>query len=221
MSGTITAAVVVAGGAYLAADKASDAQKDAANKQADGIVNAQGISSAAADQARSAALSLFNPAFADISTGLNQARGDLLAGRTSAQDILNQAFSQSASTLQTSGQQAMNAILGISNPIPQQQQPQQPQQPANPFVPVTDNVQPPVNVQPPANAVVPPQQGVNPPPAQTLPFSPANNVGAGQQAPYTQQQSQLRDNFEQFNRSEQGLRAGYSPFKFKDVKNSY
>lgn len=127
MSGMITAAVIVAGGAAYAGKKAADAQEKAADKQAAAIGNAQGISADAAAEARASALALFDPAFADISTSLNQARGDLLSGRTSSQDILNQAFSQSANTLQTSNQQAMNAILGVPGQPKAQAQAQQQQ----------------------------------------------------------------------------------------------
>ncbi len=146
----ITAAVVVAGGTAYASHKAGKAQEKAAAAQAASIEKASGISSDAAAKARSDALSLFNPAFSDISTSLNQARGDLLAGRASAQNVLNQAFLQSSNTLQTSSQQAMSAILG-TQPPPQQMVPQQmvPQQ------------QMPQNQQPP-RAGQPPQAGQPP-----------------------------------------------------------
>ncbi len=115
--------VAVGIGTAAAGYMGSKSQEKAADKQADSIERAQDVSSEAAAQARADALALFDPAFADISKSLNQSRGDLLSGRASAQDVLNQAFSQSANTLQTSNQQAMNAILGI----PGQQQPQQAQ----------------------------------------------------------------------------------------------
>ncbi len=120
-------AAVAIGTAY-AGKTAADSQEKAADKQASGISDAQGISAKAAEEARASALALFDPAFADISTSLNQARGDLLSGRTSSQDILNQAFSQSANTLQTSNQQAMNAILGVPGQPQTQAQAQAQQQ---------------------------------------------------------------------------------------------
>ncbi len=133
MSGMITAAVVAGAGTAYASHKAGKAQEKAADKQAASIDNASRISNEAVAKARADALSLFNPAFSDISTSLNQARGDLLAGRASAQNVLNQAFLQSSNTLQTSGQQAMNAILGTQPPpqqmVPQQQMPQNQQPP--------------------------------------------------------------------------------------------
>lgn len=113
-------------GTMYASNKSSKAQKAAAARQADGISNAQGISASAAREAKAEALRLFNPAFSDISTSLNQARGDILSGKTSAQNILNQAFMNSASTYQTAGQQAMNAILGRGTGTPQNQTPVDP-----------------------------------------------------------------------------------------------
>ena len=94
----------------------SKATKKASDKQAQSIKDAQGISKEAAAEARASALALFDPAFADISTSLNQARGDLLAGRVSSQDLLNNAFSKSNQTLQTSAQQSMSALLGLPSP---------------------------------------------------------------------------------------------------------
>ncbi len=110
------------------------AQSKAASKQAKGIKNAQAISQKAAQQARSDALSLFDPAFRDISTSLQQARDDIITGRQTSQDILSQAFSQSSNALQTSQQQALNAILGTPQQAPQQV-PQQAQAPAKPIRP--------------------------------------------------------------------------------------
>jgi len=105
-------AAIAAVGAVAGSVLSSKSQEKAADKQADAIKDAQGISSEASNQARSDALALFNPAFNDISQGMQNARNDLLDGRASAQDILNQSFSQASNTLQTSNQQAMNAILG-------------------------------------------------------------------------------------------------------------
>ncbi len=112
--------VAVGVGTAVSGYMGSKSQEKAADKQAEGITQAQAISSKRADEARSSALALFDPAFSDISTSLNQARGDLLSGRVSSQDVLNQAFSQSSNTLQTSNQQAMNAILGTPSQRPQQ-----------------------------------------------------------------------------------------------------
>ena len=112
--------VAVGVGTAVSGYMGSKSQEKAADKQAEGITQAQAISSKRADEARSSALALFDPAFGDISTSLNQARGDLLSGRVSSQDVLNQAFSQSSNTLQTSNQQAMNAILGTPSQRPQQ-----------------------------------------------------------------------------------------------------
>lgn len=91
----------------------SRATEKAADRQVDGIENAQRISQEAANQARNDALALFDPAFSDITTSLQQARDDLIAGRRSSQDILNQAFSQASSAYQTGQQQSINALLGV------------------------------------------------------------------------------------------------------------
>jgi len=119
-----TAAAIV-GGSVVSGLFTSRSQKKAAEKQAEGISNAQAISQAAANRARQDALSLFDPAFNDITAGIQGARDDLLAGRQSSTDILNQAFSQAANTYQTSGQQALNAILGVSPQQPQVAQPRE------------------------------------------------------------------------------------------------
>lgn len=112
----------VAVGTIAAGKMSSDSQKDAAKKQAQSIKDAQGISGSAGAEARANALALFDPAFKDISTALNQARGDLLDGRVSSQDLLNDAFSRSSGTLQTSAQQSMNAILGNQPQLPSPEQ---------------------------------------------------------------------------------------------------
>jgi len=114
----ISTGAAILGGTIASSFFSSKSQKKATDKAAQGVINAQGISEAAAQKAMSSALALYNPAFADISTSLNQARGDILAGRTSAQDVLNQAFSKSSQTLQTSAQQSMNALLGNQPMMP-------------------------------------------------------------------------------------------------------
>ncbi|MCP4280317.1 MAG: hypothetical protein GY776_09940 [Alteromonas sp.] len=191
MSGMITAAVVVAGGTAYASHKAGKAQEKAAAAQAASIEKAYGISSDAAAKARADALSLFNPAFSDISTSLNQARGDLLAGRASAQNVLNDAFLQSSNTLQTSGQQAMSAILGIQPPpqqmVPPQQRPQNQQPPRAGQPPqagqppkITDRWSPDWSPDMPSKAA-PSLRGA----AQQQPFDP--NASGLRQQPMTQQ----------------------------------
>ena len=113
---------LIVGGSLLAGNLlTSRAQKKAADRQAEGIERASDISEAKYRDAVGSALELFDPAFKDISTSINNARGELLSGRASSQDILNQAFANSAQTLQTSSQQAMNAILGRSPAAPSSQ----------------------------------------------------------------------------------------------------
>ncbi len=121
MTAVVTAAVVVGAGTIYASNKSSAAQRDAAKKQSEGIDNAARISAEAARSARVDALALFNPSFKDITTSLNQARGDLLEGKTSAANLLNTSFLNAATTLQTTGQQAFNAILGRGTGKPQVQ----------------------------------------------------------------------------------------------------
>ncbi len=121
--------VAIGVGSAVAGYTGSKAQEKAADRQAEGITQAQAISNKRAEEARASALALFEPTFADISTSLNQARDDLLSGRVSSQDVLNQAFSQADSTLQTSNQQAMNAILGTPSQQPMAAQPRAEVQP--------------------------------------------------------------------------------------------
>ena len=108
----------LAGGSIIGGVMSSKTQDKASKRQAQGIENASRVSQQAANEARAAAAALYDPAFADIATSLNQSADYLLDGRDSAQNILNQAFSQADSTLQTSNQQAMNAILGTPSQQP-------------------------------------------------------------------------------------------------------
>lgn len=105
-------AVAVIGGSLVSGHLSSKAQEKAADRQAQGIENASAISAEAAAKARSDILALFEPAFSDISTSLQQARNDILYGRESAQNILNAAFRASSNQLQTTAQQSLNALFG-------------------------------------------------------------------------------------------------------------
>lgn len=106
-----TAAAVV-GGSVVGGVLSSRSQRKAADKQADAIKDGQKISSEAAAQAREDVLATYAPAFKDVAKGIQNARNDLLAGRISTIDVLDNAFLGAGRTLQTNAQQAMDALVG-------------------------------------------------------------------------------------------------------------
>lgn len=110
----------VVGGSVVSGVLGSRSQKKAADKQADAIKDGQKISAEAAAKAREDVLASYAPAFKDIATGVQNARNDLLAGRITTNELLNNAFASSANTFRTSAQQAMQALVGPSGQTVQQ-----------------------------------------------------------------------------------------------------
>jgi len=111
-------AVIVGVGTLASSVLSSNAQKDAAAVQADAIKDAQGMTDERYNQIRQDALGLFDNAMADTYAGMQEGRDLLLSGQASTQDIINQSFMNASQTLQTSGQQAINAMLGVSGQAP-------------------------------------------------------------------------------------------------------
>lgn len=236
MSGVMTAVVA---GSVVSGVLSSKAQKDAAGKQADSIDNASRISAEAVAKARSDALALFNPAFADISTSLNQARGDLLSGRSSAQDILNQSFLQASSTVQTAGQQAMNAILGRSGSSQQPQiqpdpnqggvQPQQPNQGIDPaLLAELQAIQNGGGMPPQTGGILPAEEApMNRPviePFQTPPFDPSGGGLRAEQMMQPQDSGlrQMQQPLPQMQFQDQSLRGnGFEQFQFNPSQQQF
>jgi len=111
-------AVIVGVGTLASSVLSSNATKKAANAQADAIKDAQGMTDERYNQIRQDAMTLFDNAMSDTYQGMQEGRDLLLSGQASTQDIINQSFMNASQTLQTSGQQAINAMLGISGQAP-------------------------------------------------------------------------------------------------------
>lgn len=112
----LTTAVIAGsvGSSYLA----SSAQKKAATTEAELIIDARERNDERYEQIRQDAMSLFDDAMASTFSGMQEGRNLLLSGQASTQDILNQAYSGAANTIQTYGQQSINAMLGITGQQP-------------------------------------------------------------------------------------------------------
>lgn len=116
--GTATALALGVGGTLIGSKMSSDATKKAAQTQANSIKDAQGISAAAAAQARRDALALFDPAFESVFDAAQGARDELMAGRANTYEILNRTNQSVGNILQQGSKNYTNAILGAGSSTP-------------------------------------------------------------------------------------------------------
>lgn len=102
----------------------AEATKDAANKQADAIRDAQRTSQEAADKAQAEILDRMNPALANFRQEIYNSIDTLKNGETSIMDILQRSTGQANQLLSNAGADAMRSIMGSrasSQGIPRQQ----------------------------------------------------------------------------------------------------
>lgn len=124
MWGTLISTALSVGSSIMAAK----AQEKSAKLSADGVRRAQQISEARYQQMRYDSIVSYNDAMVSVFGGMQEGRDLILQGQASAQDILNQSYSGASQTLQTYGQQAINAMLGITGQPPTVENVQQAEQ---------------------------------------------------------------------------------------------
>lgn len=109
---------IAAVGGLVAADMQSDAQKDAAKKQADAIEKSSGISQASVNASIMSMLNIAGPALADHFK-INQNSIDLFnQGRISSGNLIASGVQNAMNTLSQGGQASINALLGLPADAP-------------------------------------------------------------------------------------------------------